>query len=440
MMPRRAALTLRYELHLFLLATLGPFAGYWSKLCLAVGFGALFVPWDPMATHIVVFGYFDKLGFALSGLACGRLLVPHHVARQLADRYGLPARDRAGRLALAIGRVRSAALSGACVLKWRIARGVLRRRTAPAWPRTADPFDWLGYRWWWRLHAFAAPRMPPCNLIVLGGAERSGTTLLRTILGRHPQIASGPETTVFLKRISSPADIGQRLGWDPALIRTWQRQSRSQPAFIALVQSACLKQSGKTVWAEKTPGNVERFGFVRKHFPHAKLIHIVRDGRDVVCSLRHKPFAKIDRVQRDSAAAARRCAIIWRQKVLAGLRHRGCPAYYEMRYEDLVQKPEATLRPLMRFLGLPWDDRLLIPAPAEPDPFEAKAGDAIFTSSVGRWRQDLSNADTRAIAPLMAPLLVDLGYEPDFAWGSTENAGPWYRPLPVAGTLEKNAP
>lgn len=275
-------------------------------------------------------------------------------------------------------------------------------------------FRLLGYRLLWCLRGFrAAPRSKLTSLVVIGGSPRSGTTLLRSILGRHPAIFAGPETTVFLHRISSPKDVGERLDWDPAEIERWQCSSRSQTEFIEHCAAAVLARSGRAVWVEKTPHNVRRFGFVRRRFPHAKLVHIIRDGRDVVCSLRRQPFSKVRGAAWDSPGAARQCAVQWRNAVQAGLRFRGDPAYHELRYEDLVRDPEPTLRALLQFLSLPWDGALLDTGvqPARPDRFEPRASTEIFPSAVGRWRTDLTREDHAVLDPVIGSLLTRLGYD-----------------------------
>jgi hypothetical protein len=274
-------------------------------------------------------------------------------------------------------------------------------------------FALLGYRLWWLARSpwgHAASDLP---LVAIGGAPRSGTTLLRTILGRHPMMTAGPETTVFLQRVSSPADLAERLGWEASVIEAMQWRSRSQAEFIERFAATALQRSGKSVWVEKTPHNVLRFGFIRRHFPRAKLVHLVRDGRDVICSLRREPFSKIGNVPWDSQQAALSCARQWRAAILAGSRFRRDPACHELRYEDLVQNPEPTLRALLTFLDLPWDEALLRPAAVAPstDPHEFKAASAIETASIGRWRNDLDAAALRALEPLIGPLLRDLGYD-----------------------------
>ena len=392
---------------------------FMAKAFLLIGFGYWVGPWDIIPSRVPVFGHMDEAAFVLGGL-----LLAHIATR--AD-FGFQARENVGpsRFSLAFLRLQSAALAEMLAVKRRISRAGPRARTVAAQvavrragvAREQDfgsrVFELLGYRLWWTLRAPFARRASDRNsIVVIGGSPRSGTTLLRTVLGRHPLIASLPETTVFLHRISSPEDIGARVGWPAGDIRRWQRQSRSQMEFIERFHDEVRHQSGKPIWAEKTPWNVQRFGFARRRFPRAKLVHIVRDGRDVVCSLRRKPFSKAEREAADSPEAARRCALQWRAGVTAGLRYRGNPAYYELRYEDLVRAPEPALRALLAFLNIPWDERVLHAGePASVDPDDAKAAGTVFTSSISRWRQDLTPQDTEAIRVLTAPLLIELGYE-----------------------------
>src|SRR4051794_8815311 len=177
---------------------------------------------------------------------------------------------------------------------------------------------WLGYRRRWQLLSLFLPRAVSQSApILIGGCHRSGTTLLRVLLGRHPEIASGPESTVFLKRISSATEIGGLFGMDPVRIEQWQRESRTQVEFIERFQAAVLAAAGKSIWAEKTPGNVVRFDFVRRHFPNARFVHIIRDGRDVVCSFREQRWPK-PCGRRSSLEELRRSAEYWAHHVAAG--------------------------------------------------------------------------------------------------------------------------
>ena len=274
-----------------------------AKIALLIGFGYLATPWDLIPDRIPVFGHLDELGFMVAGLTAARLLVPPGLEREVARRLGF-AQATGDNYWITGGAARISAWRSALLALWLVYRrrgGRLTLRITNAGRRSrrrisaalaahnvADGlFALLGYRMWWYLRApFSHRQSDGQSIIVIGGAARSGTTLLRSMLGRHPMIAAGAETTVFLRRISAPAEIGQRLGWDAAEIARWQRNSRSQAEFIERIQRAVQERSGKTCWAEKTPANVQRFGYVRRHFPRARLVHIVRDGRDAVCSLR----------------------------------------------------------------------------------------------------------------------------------------------------------
>jgi protein-tyrosine sulfotransferase len=369
-------------------------SNFLAKLAAAAGFTYLFVPLDIIPDRIPLFGHFDEAGAVLCGILLARLLI--------------------------------CAPSNDTQFERRLDFWLCRR---------------LGYRRWWLLHTPTARQRSTLNgLVVVGGAARSGTTMLRSILGRHPMIASGPETTVFLKRITSPCHLSQRLGWAPGSVASLQRRSFSQVEFIEQFYEAVQARTGRSIWLEKTPANVFRFGFVRRSFPNAKLIHVVRDGRDAVCSLRSQPWSKVgSHIERTSAEAYRKCARLWVASVRAGLAHRNDPNYFEVRYEDLISHPVETLSRLLEFLELPWSDRLLDEEVATSftefsadwptdvrQSFERDfiaANGRMFPDSVGRWRRDLSLLEQAALMPLIGPLLVELGYEIAVEWKTDVERG-----------------
>jgi protein-tyrosine sulfotransferase len=412
-----------------------------SRVSLAVGLMYWIDPWQLIPDRVPIFGYSDQLLVTVASLAAARLLIPPRIELRVARQLGFA--DQVEKNAPLIfplshtATARSELMTQWLVYKRRALRLTdrsisfcrkTRSRCCTAIYRrkwTEILFTLLGYRLWWLLRSpFTVYRAECRSIVVIGGAARSGTTLLRTLLGRHPMLVSGPETTVFLHRISSPSDLGERLGLEPAVIESWQRESRSQAEFIECVEGAMRERSGKVIWVEKTPKNVGRFRFVRRHFPHAKLVHIIRDGRDVVCSLRRTPFAKIDQMPWESIQAAQRCALQWRSAVRAGLRFRRDPLYYELRYEDLVHDPESTLRGLTEFLEVPWDNCILDRITEEishssRDNYEALIPAAeIFDTSVGRWRRDLTHYDCNTLRLLLSPLLAELGYESRLDWST----------------------
>lgn len=266
-------------------------------------------------------------------------------------------------------------------------------------------FNLLGYRNRWRLlECFGAAYVSKTAPIVIGGCGSSGTTLLRRMLNRHPAIYCGPESTVFLERITGPTELAARMGFEPSEIEDWQRASRSQAEFIDRFQAVCLARSGKSIWADKTPENIRRLDFVWRHFPRARFIHVIRDGRDVACSLRRQPWMKL--ADRGAADVTARCARYWVERVSERHALARDPRYSELRYEDLVRDPKTSLRSLLNALGLDWSDRMLLAETASDDP----SGGATFTTSVERWRRELSESEIAIVEGIAGTLLAELGY------------------------------
>ena len=281
-------------------------------------------------------------------------------------------------------------------------------------------FALLGGRQRWRLlEAIQPPFASDSDIIVIGGCGSSGTTLLRRMLDRHPVIFCGPESTVFLNRLMSLDELAQRFGIDAGRLQDWQCGVRSQAEFVDRFRAACLASAGKAVWADKTPENVRRFGFVRRHFPQARFVHVIRDGRDVACSLRRQSWMKLR--ERAGPLAIAQCAAYWAERVSAGRQMRGHPRYIEVRYEDLVRQPEPTLRHLLGFLGVEWSDRILQTDIAACEP----ASGPIFASSLGRWQRELTSREVAALETVSGSLLCELGYaaEPNRMGAQPTGAG-----------------
>jgi hypothetical protein len=155
-------------------------------------------------------------------------------------------------------------------------------------------------------------------------------------------------------------------------------------------------------WCEKTPGNVRCFDAITAAIPDARLINLVRDGRDVVTS-RHS----LD-PSRYWVAAER-----WVADVELGL---ACDAALTVRYEDLVADYEATVRSILEFVGEDWVESFEdFPASATVRESVAWGGPAapISASTVGRWRAVKHSDAVRDLLaePRAAELLERLGYD-----------------------------
>ncbi len=262
--------------------------------------------------------------------------------------------------------------------------------------------------------------------IFVGGAGRSGTTLLRVMLDSHPNIACGPELKVTTAIAKLWLDCQTGYASALAALHLPPREVNSILAdtlrsFMAPFQAA----SGKARIAEKTPGNVVWFGPLHQMFPDSPLVHVIRDGRDVVASLLRMDWTGPDgrpiAYTQDAGAAAR----YWVTSVRAGrevaavdprLRSR----YVEIRYEELVADPGGQMRLLLDFVGEPWDDAVLRHQDFERDLAGESSADQVrkpvYSSAIGRWRRDLSEKGQEAVKAVAGELLVELGYADDLAW------------------------
>jgi len=162
--------------------------------------------------------------------------------------------------------------------------------------------------------------------IVIGGCERSGTTLVCSVVSAHPRVLTIPYETWGLA-------YGPEAGFEgPGPIR----MSRIWKGL----GTACRRPENDR-WSEKTPANVFYFREILEHFGGAvRLVECIRDGRDVVTSVHpqdDEPWVPPDR---------------WVSAVSVGLEVSDHPRVHTVRYEDIVRRPVPTIRSLYAFLEL----------------------------------------------------------------------------------------
>jgi len=205
------------------------------------------------------------------------------------------------------------------------------------------------------------------------GAQRSGTTMLRLMLNNHPRLAVPFESgfiPVFFRRLAEYGDLADsrnaaRLLQDiclhpkvekgklvPDAAAVLSRRSATYRELVDAIFSEYAQRKGKARWGDKTPAYITEIDILLQVFPYCRLIHMVRDGRDVALSLgginwgsRHIP-----RVAED-----------WRWKTV--LAHKIGTVlgdrFLEVRFEDLVHDAERELRRICGFLGEPFDPAVL---------------------------------------------------------------------------------
>jgi len=247
--------------------------------------------------------------------------------------------------------------------------------------------------------------------IFIGGEGRSGTTLMRVILDSHSQIACGPETHVLSDRAFHRFHEHVRRRWITRASQFGYTTEDLDDLVSELVRGwvePYMARHGKRRWAEKTPRNVLFLPEIWRLFPRAKFIHMIRDGRDVACSL-----LPLEWGPKSYPAAARR----WVRCIRAGVRYRAdTRRYLEVRYEHLVVEPERETRRVAEFVGEAWEPGMLDfwQQPHDLASNESTTVDLerpIHAESVGRWRREMSSYGRWRYERIAGPTLKMLGYD-----------------------------
>lgn len=267
-----------------------------------------------------------------------------------------------------------------------------------------------------------------CGPIFLVGLPRSGTKLLREMLNRHSRIAIAANESyclpyfhrrfarygdirrpanfarfyadfsrsAFFRRLSARAPFISREIWQ-AQVQAWDF-----PGVIAAFYQSYAKYYQKDIWGDKTPGYLREMPLLKSLYPEAKFIHIIRDVRDYGLSIRRAWQKNIFRAAQrwhDDIRRARRDAAA----------HLGGD-YLEVRYEQLLDTPEAVLRRIAEFLQFPFETAMLTPPASTENLGDARAVEGILRQNYGKWKTALTPAEIAKIERICGALLEELGY------------------------------
>ena len=292
---------------------------------------------------------------------------------------------------------------------------------------------------WWTCpyHSDAAP-------IIIGGSPRSGSTLLRVIVDSHPGIWIGPENGIFQEAGRNMPGMQACLDLSIPALQAIRRESTCLGEFVDRVMAHALAPHRKPIWGIKSPSVVYALDTVFHFFPRARFVHTIRDGRDAVCSLRTHPTHRLvagKPVPTGIINPWPECVRTWAEHTRAGLGWRRSPAYHEVYYEDLVGAPDKTIRDLVAWLKLPYDEAVWRYHERQPDEGVDSPHPGItrpvYSSAVSRWATDLTPDAYDAFTAEACALLAELGYVRDpLSWKAVKRTGerrrrPRPRPRPM---------
>ncbi|MEO8295382.1 MAG: sulfotransferase, partial [Gemmatimonadota bacterium] len=139
-------------------------------------------------------------------------------------------------------------------------------------------------------------------------------------------------------------------------------------------------------------------------YPSGRVVHLLRDPRDVTASLFNVPWG------RRSAAAN---ASLWVSLTQAAEQCRNDPRYLRLRYEDLVADPERRLAEVCAFMGETFATEMLeAKQPAKADrPWFERAQGALSKDRLGTWKDQLTRAQVGIVESIAGPVMEQFGYE-----------------------------
>ena len=212
--------------------------------------------------------------------------------------------------------------------------------------------------------------------IFIVGCERSGTTMLRLLLNEHSNIALPPQTKFsrkLYKRRMLFGDLNNGENIDKIIEWMLQRETNTKLIDLKLdsshlrelwancttlgeITGTVFQQYSETRhkprWGDKRPYYIRYIPQLIKLYPDARIIHIIRDGRDCVASLKKMPWWRKNVMY---------SMLNWRHSIrmgsLAARVYKN--QFMEVRYEDIIRQPEAQLSKICDFLNEPYEPEML---------------------------------------------------------------------------------
>ncbi|MBV7380168.1 sulfotransferase family protein [Maritimibacter dapengensis] len=286
-------------------------------------------------------------------------------------------------------------------------RGAL---VANAW-RQALVRPWVRFRLWTSVGRLFAPRLPD-RWLFIGGCYNSGTTILREMLGAHPEIGTLPREGVELTSVFPDIEQG---GWQ----RMWHRNadltdlSHADPKTLARQAArdwAPWWPNGKRVFLEKSIIHGAWMPVLEAGFENCRFVGVVRNGLCAAEGIRRRAHPSGNAADELGANTypIEEAAAQWvasNQRLLED--REKVSNFLEIRYEDLTADPIATLVRLFRFVGV--DEH----AARDLGGGVIAVGKRRFTirddnpASIAR----LTSSDRAAHRDVAGPMMVKLGYD-----------------------------
>ncbi|MBL8061887.1 MAG: sulfotransferase [Anaerolineales bacterium] len=304
----------------------------------------------------------------------------------------------------------------------------------------------------------------PMDKFFIFGHSRSGNTLLMRLVRLHPEVHANYQGVFFsrppgLKAFVNTPEIEE---WLKRGTNRWNLGRDLSPLVMRAAGDFILerdaRRNSKRIVGDKSPTTVTAGQAIREAhqiYPDAKIVYIVRDGRDVMVSDRFRNFVEekfLRRGDEELIASFRRTPKLFtggghsifteswlrdknqgvpsweinlRESRLEGKRLYG-DHYFEIRYEDILADPFKELTRLWLFLGVKkvpaaLEKNLKEEISINPDEeWQAKRNNSLASilqkGQAGNWRTFFNERDRAIFKEIAGDLLVEWGYEQDLKW------------------------
>jgi tetratricopeptide (TPR) repeat protein len=250
----------------------------------------------------------------------------------------------------------------------------------------------------------AAGGVADASPIFIVGMPRSGSSLVEQILAGHPQVFGAGELPDIPSIV---ADMGKRMKpIQPYPVFVPFLPAQVFTGFGAAYLDRVAKLAGQTGLrsVDKLPSNFLHVGMIRLLFPGAKIIHSRRHPLDTCLSCYVQNFAKGQEFSTDLETLGR---YFNEYSVMMRHWHEVLPGQvFDLDYETLVDQTEPTVRKLLEFCDLPWDERCLDFTGTQRRVSTASAWQVrqpLHNRSIGRWRHY-----EQQLAPLKDIIDIDI--------------------------------
>ena len=261
----------------------------------------------------------------------------------------------------------------------------------------------------------AGVRSDVAQPIFIVGFPRSGTTMIEQTLSAHPQISAGDELPIVNELTGLiPRMLMSPLAYPEALAELWlgdqaEALDNLRDYYLQRARQLGACPRGARWFTDKMPLNETHLGLIGLIFPEAPVIHLLRHPLDVVLSVFSNHLTHGFYCAYELTGVARHYVLI--MDLVEHYRREMALKYLAVRYEDVIDRQEETLRKMLAFVGAPYDRRCL--DFQDNRRYARTASYAQVTEKLydrSRYRYRAYRAELQPVIPILAPIIRRLGY------------------------------